>query len=72
VGAEPSLEALPGGPTPTSPTSGSSRKPEKIPMALLPPPTQAATSRGRCPTRSITWRRASRPMTLWKCRTISG
>ena len=38
--------------TPQSLTSGSSTKPEKIPIALLPPPTQAITSLGRRPYRS--------------------
>ena len=33
--------------TPQNLTSGSSTKPAKIPIALLPPPTQATTSLGQ-------------------------
>jgi ribosomal protein L32 len=43
-----------------------------MPMALDPPPTQAATASGSVPVSSSTWARASSPMTRWKSRTIRG
>ena len=63
---------LPAGSTPMSFTSPSSRKPEKMPMALLPPPTQASTWSGSLPSLSRNCSLASLPMTLWKCLTIEG
>ncbi len=44
----------------------------KMPMALEPPPTQATTASGSRPVMASTCSRASRPMTRWKSRTISG
>ena len=41
-------------------------------MALLPPPMQATTASGSRPSASSTWARASRPITLWKSRTMAG
>ena len=37
-----------------------------------PPPAQAVIRSGRRPYSSSTWTLASRPMTAWKWRTISG
>ena len=39
-------------------------------MALLPPPTHATTASGSRPSCPRHWARASRPMTLWKSRTM--
>ncbi len=58
--------------TPTSSTPGSATKGWNIPMLLLPPPTQATTQSGRRPNESRHCCRASRPMTDWNSRTISG
>ena len=44
----------------------------KMPMALLPPPTQATMTSGRRPRSSWHWRLASWPMTDWNSRTMSG
>ena len=52
--------------------SRSSTKPSKMPIALLPPPTQATTTSGSRPACSSICRRASRPITDWNSRTISG
>ena len=41
-------------------------------MALLPPPTQATSESGRRPSCARICSRASRPMTDWKSRTMSG
>ena len=50
-----------------------SMKPAKVPMALLPPPTQATTYSGSAPPRiSRHWARASSPTTRWNSRTIHG
>ena len=52
--------------------AGSSAKPEKMPMALEPPPTQATTTSGSPPVRARHCSRASSPMTRWNSRTIHG
>ena len=44
----------------------------KIPMALLPPPTQATIASGSLPNCAMHCARASRPITDWNSRTISG
>ncbi len=44
----------------------------KMPIALEPPPTHAATASGSRPQRSSTWARASSPITRWYSRTIIG
>ena len=44
----------------------------KMPIALLPPPTQATTASGSAPVRSSTWARASTPMMRWKSLTSMG
>ena len=44
----------------------------KMPMALLPPPTQATMTSGARPSNSWHWRLASCPMTDWNSRTMSG
>ncbi len=65
--------APPAGSTPTSSTLGSSTKPEKMPMALEPPPTQATTTSGSAAeSGSSTGPRASSPITRWSSRTIHG
>ena len=43
-----------------------------MPIALDPPPTQAATASGNRPAWTRIWARASKPMTRWKSRTING
>ena len=67
----PRASPRPSGSTPMSST-GSSRNPEKMPIALLPPPTQASTTSGRLPVISTNCSRASMPTTFWKSRTMSG
>ena len=44
----------------------------KMPIALLPPPTQATIASGSRPASSRICARASRPITDWNSRTISG
>ena len=68
----PVASPLPPASTPTSLTDGSLRKPAKRPIAFEPPPTQAMAWSGSLPYSFRHWRRASRPMTLWKSRTIAG
>jgi len=53
-------------------TRESGMKASKIPMALLPPPTQATMVSGRRPSCSRHCARASRPMTDWNSRTMVG
>ena len=43
-----------------------------MPIALLPPPTQATTASGTRPIAFIICARASRPITSWSDATISG
>ena len=50
----------------------SSRKPANIPIAFEPPPTQAIAASGSRPSASRICSRASRPITAWSSRTISG
>ena len=53
-------------------TDSSSIMGVKMPAALLPPPTQATITSGRRPSAwSICWR-ASRPIQVWKVRTMVG
>ena len=64
--------APPAGSTPTS-SALVSAKPEKMPAAFDPPPTQAVTTSGTPPSSSAAhWARASMPMTRWNSRTIHG
>ena len=56
--------------TPISRTASSPAKGWNMPMALLPPPTQATTTSGRRPSASSICARVSRPITDWKSRTI--
>lgn len=43
-----------------------------VPIALLPPPTQAMTAVGSLPVRPYSCVLISVPMTLWKSRTMVG
>ena len=53
-------------------TDSSSRKAVNMPIALEPPPTQAATASGSAPVSSRHWARASSPIPRQKSRTIAG
>ena len=64
--------AFPLASTPMRLTFLSSRKPENIPIALLPPPTHANTISGSRPSFLRHCFRASLPIQLWKCLTIVG
>jgi hypothetical protein len=57
---------------PPAPPRCSSAKPEKMPMAFEPPPTQAVTTSGSRPSSSRHCSRASSPMTRCSSRTIHG
>ena len=58
--------------SPSKRTLGSEMNAVKIPIALEPPPTQAATTSGKRPYRLSICSRDSSPMMRWKSRTISG
>ena len=67
------IAAPPAGCTPTN-SAVVSAKPEKMPMALEPPPTHAVTTSGTwpMPRTASHCARASSPMTRWNSRTIHG
>ena len=58
--------------TPISATDSSAKYGWKMPSAFEPPPTHAITASGWRPAIAAIWRRASRPITDWKSRTMSG
>ena len=62
----------PAGSAPTSSTPGRSANPEKMPMALDPPPTHATTTSGSPPVSERHCSRASSPMTRCSSRTMNG
>ena len=71
-GVPPGLDAVAARLEAEDPTSGSSRKAVNMPIALDPPPTQAATASGSRPVSSRHCARASSPMPRVKSRTMLG
>ena len=68
----PSCEPRPPASTPISRTPGAPTNAVNMPIALLPPPTQATTTSGSPPSRSAYCARASSPITRCRSRTSTG